>query len=304
MTKRRRIPAGWLFAAPALLLILVYLIYPTLWTIRLSFFGGPGFIPTRFVGLENYGRLFTQDPYFYNGDTFPPTGTVVNNVIWLFVFTSLVISTGLVIAVMAEKVRYEAIVKAIVFIPYSISATAAGIIWLFMYSPNPNMGLLNALFTRLIPGWQPLNFTGDMALVTISIIVAAVWIQAGFTTVVISAALKGIPMDIIEAARVDGANAWQIFGRIQVPMISGTISVLVVAMIIFVIKVFDLIWIMGGRQGGPQGSARVIALTQYIETFANGRGGYGSAIAVIMILLVIPIMILNMRQFRREEGLR
>lgn len=304
MTPRRRLSAGWWFAAPALLLLVIFLVYPTLWTIRLSFFGGPGFIPTRFVGLDNYVRLFTQDPYFFNGSTFPPTGTAVNNVIWLFLFTSLVIAAGLVIAVIAEKVRYEAIVKSVVFIPYSISATAAGIIWLFMYSPNPQMGLLNALFGAIIPGWQPLNFTGDMALITISIIIAAVWIQTGFTTVVISAALKGIPMDIIEAARVDGANAWQVFSQIQVPMIASTISVLVVTMIIFVIKTFDLIWIMGGRQGGPQGSARVIALTQYIETFGNGRGGYGSAIAVIMILLVIPIMILNMRQFRREEGMR
>lgn len=304
MTPRRHISAGWWFVLPALVLILVFLIYPTLWTIRLSFFGGPGFIPTRFVGLDNYARLFTEDPYFFSNSTFPPTGTVVNNIIWLFVFTSLVIGAGLVIAVMAEKVRYEAIVKSVVFIPYSISATAAGIIWLFMYSPNPRMGLLNAILSAINPGWQLINFTGDTALVTISIIIAAVWIQTGFTTVVLSAALKGIPPDIIEAARVDGANAWQVFSRIQVPMISSTVSVLIVTMIIFVIKVFDLIWIIGGRQGGPQGSARVIALTQYIETFANGRGGYGSAIAVIMMILVIPIMIMNMRQFRREEGMR
>lgn len=304
MTPRRRISAGWLFAAPALLLLFVYLVYPTLWTIRLSFFGGPGFIPTRFVGLDNYGRLFTEDPYFFDGSHFPPTGTAVNNVIWLFLFTSLVIIWGLIIAVMAEKVRYESIIKSVVFIPYSISATAAGIIWLFMYSPNPRMGLLNALLSAVNPNWQPINFTGDMALVTTSIIVAAVWIQTGFTTVVLSAALKGIPTDIIEAARVDGANAWQVFSRIQVPMISATISVLIVTMIIFVIKVFDLIWVMGGRQGGPQGSARVIALTQYVETFGNGKGGYGSAIAVIMMLLVIPVMIMNMRQFRREEASR
>lgn len=304
MTQRRRISAGWMFAAPALILLFIYLVYPTLWTIRLSFFGGPGFIPTRFVGFDNYGRLFTQDPYFFDGSHFPPTGTAVNNVIWLFLFTSLVIIWGLIIAVMAEKVRYESIVKSVVFIPYSISATAAGIIWLFMYSPNPRMGLLNALLSAVNPNWQPINFTGDMALVTTSIIVAAVWIQTGFTTVVLSAALKGIPTDIIEAARVDGANAWQVFSRIQVPMISATISVLVVTMIIFVIKVFDLIWVMGGRQGGPQGSARVIALTQYVETFGNGKGGYGSAIAVIMMLLVIPVMIMNMRQFRREEASR
>ncbi len=111
-------------------------------------------------------------------------------------------------------------------------------------------------------------------------------------------------MDIIEAARVDGANPWQIFTRIQVPMISSTITVLIVTMIIFVIKVFDLILVMEGTLGGPLGSARVIAFTQYIETFQNGKLGYGSAIAMIMMILVLPIIIYNLRQFRREETSR
>ncbi len=302
MTRTRRNYAGWLFALPALLFILIWLVYPTLWTIRASFYTGIGFNLTRFIGLDNYTRLFTQDPYFFNASTFPPTGTAVNNVIWLFVFTTLVIVLGLMIAVLAEKVRYEALVKAVVFLSYSISATAAGIIWLFMY--DPNIGLLNALLGAVIPGWKPIAFTGDQHLATLSMIVAAVWIQTGFTTVVTSAALKGIPMDIIEAARVDGASAWQIFSRIQVPMISPTITVLVVTMIIFVIKVFDLILIMGGTLGGPFGSARVIAFTQYLETFMNGHLGYGSAIAVIMMLLVLPIIAFNLRQFRREETIR
>jgi alpha-glucoside transport system permease protein len=214
----------------------------------------------------------------------------------------LVILFGLLIAVLAEKVPYEATVKALVFLPYAISATAAGIIWLFMY--DPGIGLVNAIFGGIIPGWQPISFTGDARFATLAIIIAAVWIQTGFTTVVISAALKGISADIIEAARVDGASAWQVFSRIQVPMISSTISVLIVTMIIFVIKVFDLILVMGGQLGGPQGSARVIAFTQYAETFQNLRLGYGSAIAVIMMLLVLPIIVYNMRQFRREEAVR
>jgi alpha-glucoside transport system permease protein len=156
----------------------------------------------------------------------------------------------------------------------------------------------------IIPGWQPIAFTGDQHLAALSIIVAAVWMQTGFTTVVTSAALKGIPADIVEAARVDGASAWQIFSRIQVPMISSTITVLIVTMITFVIKVFDLILIMGGTLGGPFGSARVIAFTQYLETFVNGHLGYGSAIAMIMMLLVLPIILYNLRQFRREETIR
>ncbi|MCL5950409.1 MAG: sugar ABC transporter permease [Chloroflexi bacterium] len=301
----RRAQSGcvaWLFALPALFFLFVWLVYPTLWTIHASFYSGIGFNLTEFVGLDNYTKLFTQDPYFFNSSTFPPTGTAVNNVIWLFVFTTLVIVLGLTVAVLAEKVRYEAIIKAVVFLPYSISAGAAGIIWLFMY--DRNIGFVNAVLGVIIPGWQPLAFVGDVRFATISIIIAAVWIQTGFTTVVISAALKGIPADLIEAARVDGANAWEIFSHIQVPMISSTITVLVVTMIIFVIKVFDLIIFMGGTLGGPFGSARVIAFTQYLETFMNGHLGYGSAIAVIMMLLVLPIVLYNLRQFRREEAIR
>jgi alpha-glucoside transport system permease protein len=300
MARSQRSYAGWLFALPALVFLLIWLVYPTLRTIHDSFYTGIGFNLTRFVGLDNYTRLFTLDPYFFNNSTFPPTGTVVNNITWLVVFTTLVIAFGLLIAVLAEKVRYESIVKSIVFLPYAISATAAGIIWLFMY--DPNIGLVNAVLSAIIPGWRPISFIGEAQFVTISIIIAAVWIQTGFTTVVISAALKGIPADLIEAARVDGANPLQIFSRIQVPMISPTISVVAVTMIIFVIKVFDLIWVMAGSLGGPLGSARVIALTQYIETFQNGKLGYGSAIAVIMMILVLPIIVYNLRQFRREEG--
>jgi alpha-glucoside transport system permease protein len=302
MPRTRRNYAGWLFALPALFFIVVWLVYPTLWTIHASFYTGIGFNLTRFIGLDNYIELFTQDPYFFNSSTFPPTGTAVNNVIWLFVFTTLVIVLGLLIAVLAEKVRYEAFIKAVIFLPYAISATAAGIIWLFMY--DPNIGLINAVLGVIIPGWKPIAFTGDQHFATLSMIVAAVWIQSGFTTVVTSAALKGIPMDILEAARVDGANAWQIFSRIQVPMISSTLTVLVVTMIIFVIKVFDLILIMGGTLGGPFGSARVIAFTQYLETFMNGHLGYGSAIAVIMMILVLPIIVFNLRQFRREGAMQ
>jgi alpha-glucoside transport system permease protein len=302
MTHSRNSWVAWLFVLPALLFLLIWLVYPTLWTIHASFYSGIGFNLTRFVGLDNYARLFTQDPYFFDNNTFPPTGTVVNNVIWLFVFTPLVLVLGLAIAELAGKVSYEVIVKSIIFVPYAISATAAGIIWLFMY--DPTIGVINAVLGAIIPGWQPIAFVGDVRFCTLSIIIAAVWMQTGYTTVVTSAALKGVPVDIIEAARVDGANAWQIFSRIQVPMISSTLTVLAVTMIIWVIKMFDLILVMGGTLGGPFGSARVIAFTQYLETFMNGHLGYGSAIAVIMLLLVLPVILYNLQQFRREEALQ
>jgi alpha-glucoside transport system permease protein len=292
----------WLFVAPAALLILVFIVYPTFWTMRLSLYGGLGFNFTRFVGLDNYVRLVTNDPQFLDLGKFPPGGAVINNIFWLVVYTPAVILVGLIVAVLTDKVRYESIMKSIVFLPMAIAATAAGIIWLFVYSPDPRIGIVNALLTTFVPSFQPVAFTGSVDLVTPAIIVAAIWINAGFTTVVLSAALKGIPVEILEAARVDGATGPQVFARIQIPMLAPTISVVAVTMIIYVIKVFDLIYVMGGNNGGPLGSARVVAFSQYVETFNNGRAGYGSAVAVIMLLVVLPFILLNVKRFRAEAG--
>ncbi len=288
--------------APAALLIAVLIIYPTFWTVRLSLYGGQGFNFTNFVGLQNFVRLLTDDPNFLDLSQFPPRGAVVNNVLWLVTYTPLVIGIGLIIAVLADRVRYESYIKSVIFLPMAISATAAGVIWLFVYSPSPSIGLLNAVLTAIIPGFQPIAWTGSVDLINPAIIAAAIWINAGFVMVILSAALKGIPAEILEAARVDGASGLQIFARIQVPLLGPTISVVAVTMIIYVIKMFDLIYVMGGQNGGPLGAARVIAFTQYVETFNSGRAGYGSAVAVIMLIVVIPIMLLNLRRFRAEAG--
>jgi len=252
--------------------------------------------------LDNFVRLLTSDHLFLDLSKFPPGGAVINNIVWLLLYTPVVLAVGLIVAVLADKVRYESFIKSVIFLPMAISATAAGIIWLFIYSPDPNIGLLNAVLTKVIPGFQPISWTGDVNLVNPAIIVAAVWINAGFVMVILSAALKGIPTEVLEAARVDGATPLQIFARIQVPLLGPTISVVTVTMIIYVIKMFDLIFVMGGNNGGPLGVARVIAFTQYVETFNNGRAGYGSAVAVIMLLLVIPVMVFNIRRFRAEAG--
>jgi alpha-glucoside transport system permease protein len=290
--------APWIFVAPAALLIAVLIVYPTFWTIRLSAYGGQGFNFTNFVGFDNFRRLLTADPNFLDLSQFPPRGAVINNILWLVVYTPLVLAVGVVIAVLADKVRYETIVKSVIFLPMAISATAAGIIWLLVYSVDPNIGLLNAVLSAIVPGFQPISWTGSVDLINPAIIAAAVWINAGFVMVIVSAALKGIPVEVLEAARVDGASGPQIFARIQVPLLVPTLSVVAVTMIIYVIKMFDLIFVMGGQNGGPLGAARVIAFTQYVETFNNGRAGYGSAVAVIMLLIVIPIMALNIRRFR------
>lgn len=288
---------GLAFVLPALIILGTFLVYPAIWTIRLSLDRGRGLRFEQWVGLDNYKELLTDDPSFLDLHRFPPQGALVNNVKWMVLYTGLCLALGLVLAVLAGRVRYERLVKASVFVPMSIAATAVGVIWLFVYSPDPHIGLLNALTTRL--GADPVSWVGRESTVNYAIIVAYVWFSAGFAMVVLSAALKGISTEIVEAARVDGAGEWAIFRRILMPMISLPLAVVAVWLIINVIKVFDVIYIM--TRGGPGASSRVIAYSMFFETFENGRGGYGAAVAVVMLLLIVPIMALNVRRFRSER---
>jgi alpha-glucoside transport system permease protein len=193
-------------------------------------------------------------------------------------------------------------VKSVVFLPMAIAATAVAVIWLFVYSPDPSIGLLNAIASFFNPHFDPIAWTGRRTTVNYAVIIANIWAQTGFAMVVLSAALKGIPRELIEAAKVDGANEFSVFRRITLPMLNLPIAVVTVTLVINVLKVFDIIYIM--TQGGPRGASRVIAYTMYVETFQGGRAGYGSAVAVIMLLLIIPIMALNIRRFRTEGVVR
>jgi alpha-glucoside transport system permease protein len=179
----------------------------------------------------------------------------------------------------------------------AISATAVGIIWLFVYSPDTNQGVLNAILHGF--GHSPISWLGRPDTVNYALIFAYIWASTGFVMVVLSAAIKGIPSEILEAARADGAGEWPIFWRIIVPMLSLPISIVTIWLFINVIKLFDLIYVMTG--GGPGTSSRVIAFSMYYETFPNGQPGYGAAVAVIMLLLVLPVMIVNVRRFRSSR---
>jgi alpha-glucoside transport system permease protein len=304
-TPRSRAPAflrggGWqwlAFTAPAIVLLLVFLVYPTIFTIALSFYEGRGQRLFReFVGLENYTRLFTEDSRFLDLDKFPPGGAIWNNVLWAVLYTGLCLIFGLLIAVLAARVRYESMVKAVIFLPMAIAATAVALIWKFVYSPNPDLGVINAVLNGL--NIAPIPFLGREGTVNYALIWANVWASAGFAMVVLSAALKGISQEVIEAARTDGATEWDIFRRIQFPLLSLPISVVTVWLLINVIKLFDLIYI--ATAGGPNGQSRVIGYFMFTETFEGGRYGYGSAIAVVMLLLIIPIMAFNIKRFRSE----
>ena len=298
MYSRRQALQGFLFALPALAFLVVFLVYPTIWTIALSFNTGRGLKFVEWVGFQNYINLFTHDRLFLDLTRFPPSGALFNNILWVILNTSLCVGLGLIIAVLSDRVRYERLVKTVVFLPMAIAATAVAIIWLFVYSPDKNIGLLNAVLSAINPEFDPIAWTGRTATVNYAVIIANVWAQTGFAMVVLSAALKGIPTEVLDAARVDGANEWRIFRYLTLPMLSLPISVVTVTLIIWVLKVFDIIYIM--TQGGPQGSSRVIAYSMYAETFQGGRAGYGSAVAVVLLVLIIPVMLVNIRRFRTE----
>ncbi len=303
---------GLAFISPALVVLGIFLVYPAYYTIRLSFYDSDFlFRFTHALGIDNFKELLTNDPDFLDTGQFHgfnvvkellyknDGGALINNLHWVIFYISLSLLFGLGMAVLAVRVRYERIVKSIVFVPMAISATAVGIIWLFVYNPDLNTGVVNAFLHGIDHGFHPIAWLGRPEYVNYALIFAYVWASTGFVMVVLSAAIKGIPADILEAARVDGAGEFAIFRRIIVPMLSLPIAVVTIWLFINVIKVFDIIYVMTG--GGPGTSSRVIAFTMYEETFANGRPGYGAAVAVIMLIIIAPVMVLNVRRFRSER---
>jgi alpha-glucoside transport system permease protein len=287
---------GVLFALPALIVLALFVMYPAYYTVRLAFYKSDFlFSFTDYVGLQNFRDLF-EDKNFWDTSHFPPDGAFFNNIKWIVLYISLCLVLGLALAVLTIRVRYESAVKSIIFVPMAISATAVAVIWLLVYSPNPDIGTVNAVINAF--GGNPISWLGKPSTVNYAIIIAYVWASTGFAMVVLSAALKGIPTEIIEAARVDGAGEWNIFRRIMLPLLSLPISIVTVWLFINVIKVFDIIYVM--TSGGPGTSSRVIAYTMFTETF-GGNPGKGAAVAVIMLLLMIPVMILNVKRFRSER---
>lgn len=287
--------AALVFLSPAVVLLLAFLAYPAVYTLALSFNRGRGGGFSNWVGFDNWVRLFTNDPKFLRLG-FPPSGALWNNVLWILFYVSLTVLVGLLLAVVATRVRYESLIKAVVFLPQAIAATSLAIIWRFVYAPDQQTGLLNAILGITDTG--PVALLGNTDTVTWALIVVGIWASVGFATVILSAAIKGISTEVLEAARVDGATEPQIFWRVIVPMVSLPISVVAVTLVVNVIKLFDLIFV--STAGGPGASSRVIAFSMYQEAFPQGQFGYGAAIATVMLLLLVPVMIFNIRRFRAE----
>jgi alpha-glucoside transport system permease protein len=223
--------------------------------------------------------------------------------IWIVVFGGASVLIGLVIALLADRVPYEEIVKAAVFLPMATSFVAAGVIWRFVYAYRPpplqQTGSLNALLTALIPGFEPQAWlVNNPPLNTLALIAAAVWIWAGFCTVILSASLKGIPGELIEAARVDGASELQIYRLLIIPLMRPTLAVLATTMVIFALKAFDIVYVM--TSGNYE--TDVLANRMYKELFNVHDFGRASALAVVLLVAIVPVMLLNLRRVQRDSG--
>jgi len=276
------------FLAPAAVLLIVGLIVPLFRTIYLSFMNTDS---SQFVGLENYVWMFSQ----------PENRTVLlNTLLWVVLVPSLATSVGLLYAVLVDRAKLESVAKALIFMPMAISFVGAGIIWKFVYAyrdqaQGEQLGLLNQMLVWL--GGTPQNWLLDETMNTLLLIVVMIWIQAGFAMVVLSAAIKAIPSEIVEAAKIDGVTAGQMFWRVTVPSIRPALLVVLVTISIATLKAFDIVRTMtnGNFKTG------VLAFQMYDQAFVAGDNGRGSALAVFIFVLVTPIVFYQIRQIRRRR---
>ena len=303
----------WLYLAPALIIMTIFIVYPMINTFGLSFLNSNGTAPATaecragqpcWGIFENYRYALTAELDFRSPATVWSSfwqSSYGNQIKWILLMVSGTVGLGLLVAVLADRVKYEPLAKAIIFMPMAISFVGAGVIWRFVYdyrTAPDQIGLLNAILIRL--GLDPVAWLQTPQINTLALIVVGVWMWTGFSMTILSAALKSVPEDIIEAARVDGANEWKIFWQIMVPMILPTIIVIITTMIINVLKIFDIVYVMTGGNFGTD----VIANRMYEEMYVNVHAGRATAVVVILILFIIPFMIINIVRFREQEAMR
>lgn len=281
------------FVGPALVILAVYLVYPALNTLFLSFKDADG---EKFVGIDNFVEIFT------NSDTLV---AIRNSLVWVVVVPAAAVGIGLAFATLADKLgrRSEAIAKSAIFLPMAISLVGASIVWKFIYSFRPEgfgeqIGLLNGIWMGL--GGEPVQWLLEEPWNNLFLMVILIWLQTGFAMVILSAAIKSVPDDIIEAARIDGASELQVFWRVVVPSIASTIVVVLTTVVITVWKVFDIVFVMTGGRFGTS----VVAERMVTEFFTFRNDGRGAALAVILFIAVVPIMVVNVRKFREQEERR
>ena len=278
------------FMTPAVFFLLIGLIYPTITTAGQAFMKNDG---SGFAGLDNFVWVFTS-----------PDGLTAfgNTVIWVILVPLLATSIGLAYAYFIDKARGEKIYKALVFMPMAISFVGAGIIWRFVYDyksgDNAQIGLLNQILVWF--GAEPVQWLQTSPINTFLLIVVMIWIQTGFAMVILSAAIKAVPVEQLEAAQLDGTNGWQRFTNVTLPGIRGSLVVVITTISIATLKVFDIVRTMTAGNFNTS----VIANEMYTQAFRAGEQGRGAALAIVLFLLVLPIVIYNVRILRQQREIR
>ena len=293
--------APWLYVAPALIVMTVFIVYPMITTIYLSFLNSNGTQTAAAECAPGQPCWGIFENYRYALTSPIMLQAFGNNLFWIFLMVSGTIIVGLLFAVLADRVPYERAAKAIIFLPMAISFVGAGVIWKFVYdygTGRVQIGLLNAILTGL--GMQPVAWLQTAVINNLALIVVGVWMWTGFCMTILSAALKGVPTEILEAARVDGATEWTVFRSIIVPIIMPTITVVATTMVINVLKIFDIVYVMTGGNYGTE----VIANRMYQEMYSAFRTGRATAIAVVLIVVIIPFIYFNIRRFQEQEAMR
>ena len=278
------------YLGPALLLIVMGLLIPAFMTIRNSLYNNS---LSEFVGLENYVTIFTQDLFL----------TVLRyTFLWVLLVPLLSTALGLVYAVLVDRTRFEKFAKTLIFLPMAISMVGASIIWKFVYEYKakgvPQTGLLNQILVWM--GLEPQQFLLNAPINTFYLIIVMVWIQTGFAMTVLSAAIKAIPDETIEAANVDGATGMRLFWQITVPSVRSAIIVVLTTIAMATLKAFDIVRTMTGGQFDTS----IVANEFYTQTFGRQAQGIGAALAVLLFVLVMPLIVYNVRQMRISEGER
>lgn len=309
MKQRPIIP--WLYLAPAVIVMSFFIIYPMVSTISLSFKNANGSGPVRCAAGQPCWGVFENYRYALTAEinTSSPAAawnsfwrsSYGNNIKWILIMVSGTVVLGLLIAVLADRVKYEPLAKAIIFMPMAISFVGAGIIWRFVYdyrSGETQVGLLNAVVTAL--GGRPVAWITTPGINTLALIAVGIWMWTGFCMTILAAALRSVPDEVIEAARVDGANEFQVFGRIMVPIIMPTITVVITTMVINTLKLFDIVYVMSGGNYGTE----VIANRMYREMYINYNVGHATAVAVVLVVIILPFVYLNIKRFLSQEAAR
>jgi len=294
LEKRGAKKVAWFFVGPTFLLLLLGLVYPAVRTIARSFFDAAG---KAFIGVDNYTAIFTSSDQLI---------VLRNTVLWVLVAPVVATVVGLIYAIIVDGAKGEAVAKSLIFLPIAVSFVGASIIWKFVYeyrfydpslAVNPQqIGLLNQIIVWL--GGQPQQFLINEPWNNFFLIVVMIWIQAGFAMTILSAAIKAIPADMVEAARLDGVSSWGMFRFITIPTIRPTLVVVLTTIAIGSLKVFDIVRTMTGGQFGTS----VVANEFFTQSFSAGNQGLGAALAVLLFILVIPIIVYNIRQIRRSEA--